>query len=232
MELIERIQPDIAAKLASEGYFSDIGVFQIREERIQADIDKALAGLVAKAGKIGVAVEVMMPMIVNPTVNAPGPQCVIQQLVRVKENPVLNLTNRGTGKTAESIGVKIVQVLHHFQLAGIAQTFYPSDDVMVPNRDFLPMVTYDVKMLATFPMDSLLKCPNTGISESGGSVTLTCALAGASIYYTTNETFPGPGNAAAHVYAAPFAVSSGTVVRSAAYKAGYIGSDVAWDTVS
>ena len=67
-----------------------------------------------------------------------------------------------------------------------------------------------------------------------GNVTLSAAEAGAAIYYTTDGTFPGAGNAGgrAALYTGPFHVASGTVVRWAGYLTGCYGSDAGQAVVS
>jgi len=53
----------------------------------------------------------------------------------------------------------------------------------------------------------------------GEVMTLTCATAGASIRYTTDGSYPTPGNGT--LFSAPFAApDAGTLVRAAAYKTG------------
>jgi hypothetical protein len=57
------------------------------------------------------------------------------------------------------------------------------------------------------------------------SITLTTTTSGATIYYTTNGTLPGPDNAASKIYTAPFqiAVASATV-KARAFKNGFVQS--------
>ena len=64
------------------------------------------------------------------------------------------------------------------------------------------------------------------ISASGANITLTCATSGAAVYYTTDESFPGPGNDEALLYSTPFTLASGThLLRVAGHKAGSACSD-------
>ena len=88
------------------------------------------------------------------------------------------------------------------------------------------------------------------ISGTAQAVTITCNTPSASIYYTTDGTFPWLGNPTASLYgvtylvvetgaiivtqngdplnaAIPLVVSAGTYVRAAAYASGKQGSDVA-----
>lgn len=229
MSLIESIQPDLATKIVSESYFIDIAVAQVREERLQSEIDQALAGLRSKAGKIGAGIEILMPRIKTPNPNAPGPMCVLEQVFRVKENPAFNLGAQGTGKSAEAIALQILQILHGFSLDGVLGTFFAAPDALTPNRDFAPLVAYDVKLLANFPLQPLPKLSAPVLTAPG----LTVTLSGTGIiYFTLDGSLPGPGNAEAQIYTAPFAVASRTVVRAAAYAPNFTGSDVLMATIS
>ncbi len=66
--------------------------------------------------------------------------------------------------------------------------------------------------------------PDRGFYDTNFSLTITSATAGATIYYTTNGTAPGPGNG--FVYASPIPIGGTLTVRAAAYRAGFQPSDV------
>jgi hypothetical protein len=66
------------------------------------------------------------------------------------------------------------------------------------------------------------------------TLTLACATGGASIYYTIDGSFPGPGNSTgtATLYSGPFTVEAGTAVAFKAYLAGARGSGVEQYTIN
>jgi hypothetical protein len=66
--------------------------------------------------------------------------------------------------------------------------------------------------------------PDRGFYDTNFSLTITSATAGATIYYTTNGTTPGPGNG--FVYSSPIPIGGTLTVRAAAYRAGFQPSDV------
>jgi hypothetical protein len=236
---IEQIQPDIFDKLASEPYFAAISLFQIRKERFQSEIDEALSSATfdpGQSGKLpGATIEVLMPMIKTNLVNAPGPVVTLEQRLIVKENPTINLAAGGVNLTAEQIAVEILQTLHQFYLGGICQALYPAPKAIVPNDDFPDLAAYDVILQATFNLTPPARtgCPPP---PTESSLTLTFAPPAsdpdATIYYTTDGSFPGPGNAAAAIYSAPFSVTSGTVVRWADYVTGKLGSSTGMATIT
>ncbi|MGP8200214.1 MAG: chitobiase/beta-hexosaminidase C-terminal domain-containing protein [Limisphaerales bacterium] len=239
---IEQIQPDIFSKLASEPYFATISLFQIRKERYQSEIDEALSSATfapGQSGKLpGATIEVLMPLIKTNLVNAPGPVVTLEQRLIVKENPTINLAAGGVGLTAEEIAVETLQTLHQFYLGGICQALYPAPEAIVPNRGFdgQGIVAYDVALQATFNLTppGRTACPPPPAENPPLTLAFSAPASDAQavIYYTIDGSFPGPGNAAAATYAAPFTVGSGTVVRWAAFAANKLGSSTGMATIT
>ena len=62
-------------------------------------------------------------------------------------------------------------------------------------------------------------CAKPAISVSGGTVTITCATAGAVIHYTTDGS---PATSSSTTYSAPFAKGDASTIRAVATKAGYV----------
>ena len=67
-------------------------------------------------------------------------------------------------------------------------------------------------------------CEKPAISVSGGTVTITCAIGGATIYYTTDGS---PATSTSTVYTEPFSKGSISTIRAIATKGGYITSSEA-----
>jgi hypothetical protein len=78
---------------------------------------------------------------------------------------------------------------------------------------------------ATDPVPTLVTtyylpvCEKPTIKVSGGTVTITCATAGAAIHYTTDGS---PATASSTTYTEPFAKGSASTIRAVATKAGYV----------
>ena len=62
-------------------------------------------------------------------------------------------------------------------------------------------------------------CERPTITVSGGTVTITCPTAGATVHYTTNGD---PATSTSTTYAGPFAKGSASEIRAIATKAGYV----------
>lgn len=229
MSILETLQSDVANYLNQDPYFSTIEIVAPRTERAAGVIDAALAGARKKNGKTGACVQVLMPMCDVDKPSAPGPAMEIAIIVRVQEYPVINMGDLGTLKSAEDIALWAANQLHHFHPVGITGPLFPAPDFITPNPAFLPRVTLDIKFRALVQMARRKKVATPIISPDSGNVgtlvTITCATANATIYYTTDGTFPAPGNGTE--YTAPFEAVTAEI-RAAAYRPGYQSSDVAY----
>jgi Chitobiase/beta-hexosaminidase C-terminal domain len=235
---IALIQEDIGFALNSDGYFSNINVQLERKELYSSEVAIATVWETIKGGAQGIGVIVAMPKV---NVQAPnGPlEFVCKQMLTVLEEPNLNQT-AGTGTLifAEDVGAYVLLWLHEY---GLLQNLelYAEGEAMVPNREYAGIRGVDVHLKYRFTPAQLNRCATVPISfevvhdypNFYDVVTLTCATDGATIYYTTDGSFPGPANGAAQIYAGPFNVNSGTQVRAAADAAGYTLS-TAWAEIA
>jgi hypothetical protein len=241
-ETIELIQPACFYKLLSEAWFNNIAIWMVREKRIDSQTLnslKGLGGIVRADGKQtkgGATIEVLMPELDNGLPDSPGPTSTVNQVFLVKTMDLVNLGAYGVGLSCEQIAGQIAQTFHDFVL-GVprmgslyaAQSFYRRiHSGFEDNGDLKPFVTLEVTLNATLVPDAIAQTAQPAISAPEQTVTLTDEQpgGGSAIYYTTDGSFPGPGNAAATLYTIPFTVSSGTPVCAASYYAGLAGSNV------
>jgi hypothetical protein len=91
-----------------------------------------------------------------------------------------------------------------------------------------PIVAIQVTLNATFVLTGLQRTVAPAAEAAAQTVTLIDQQSGGGslLYYTTDGSFPGSGNPNATQYTTPFTVSSGTTVRTAAYKGTLQGSMV------
>jgi hypothetical protein len=94
-------------------------------------------------------------------------------------------------------------------------------------KEFPGCLGYRVQLRGRMSEAAAGKCALPAIAAPGQTVSFSTTDEGASIYYTTDGSFPGPGNATgtAQVYTGPFEAGAGTVVRWAGYLEGLMGSD-------
>jgi hypothetical protein len=98
----------------------------------------------------------------------------------------------------------------------------------------LPFIAVAVTLQATFALTALARTLAPAASAVAETVTLTDQQpgGGSTLYYTTDGSFPGAGNLAATSYSTPFTVTSGAIVRVAAYNGTLQGSMVDTFTVT
>lgn len=227
------MQDEIAARLNADEYFEDITVITEREGDIENKINRALSVLTVKGEKIGVAVVVGAVTAQVESANVPGPHFDKTFLdLTVFENVVFNNSADGTLKAAVDIAVRCLQVLHHYYAAGVGQTLLADRNAITPSGEIKSnTIAYKARLELPLDNDVLDKVARPQISVAGTTVTIVCATDGASIYYTTDETYPWSGNAAAMLYSAPFIATAGDVVRAVAHKTNLVASDAAAETI-
>jgi hypothetical protein len=227
-DLLLSLQQDLLDKLNSESWFYYISVVSLRQQVIRQEIERRLPHLTAKNGCKGCGVIINMPRIDALQPNLSAPQGDILVAIDVIEQPEINFNPGGTMLTAEETARAIRATLHQFAIEGKI-LLYQDKKAIEPldHLDYPGCLGYRVHLRGRMSELPQPKCVVPAISESGGLVLLTTTDVGASIYFTTDGSFPGSSNAAALSYTGPFAVASGATVRWAAYLTGNLGSDAA-----
>jgi len=227
MTQLEQLQSDTVDKLESEGFFSTINVKSLRKMRIQEQLDFALVSLSPKGTKNGCGVVVGMPVVQVESPNVPAPMVFIELPIDVYENPTLNMeASSGTVLTAEEVGMEVISTLHQWGIEGLGTLYFHREAMAPLNETPGGVIGYRITGRMEIPREEKLRVVTPLIGDEDLVVTLTAVTEGSDTYYTTDGSFPGPGNAAAVLYTVPFEVESGTVVRWAGYKSGWVGSDV------
>lgn len=138
--------------------------------------------------------------------------------------------------TAEEAARAARGALHQFAIEGKI-LLYQDEKAIEPlaglEKEFPGCLGYRVQLRGRMSEAAAGKCALPAITAPGQRVSFSTAEEGAEIYYTTDGSFPGPGNAGgtAAVYTEPFEVSAGTVVRWAGYLEGLTGSDAGEATI-
>jgi len=219
-----RLQQKCAERIRSDAWLRDVAVLERREGVIDSDVANALGVLNTATGKRGAVIIVAMPAVDVPEPNAPGPMLSIQPSFRVIERPLLNRREGGTQRQAEEIAIRLLRLIHLVQLGCGTGTLVADKRAMEPAALGDPQaIGYDVFFTAQGGLDwQPVAMPQAAVAS--GSVTLTCATAGAEIYYTLDGSYPRAGVGTR--YDAAFAVETGQTLLCCAYQGEKIPSAV------
>jgi hypothetical protein len=242
-----RIQEDFTQGLLSEPALRFINIMQYRKLRLRSEIDWSGVYTTPRQGRAGCGVVVEMPAfeVLHPSV--PGPVGNLVLSCVVAEEPNLNMEpETGTCLSAEAVAQFILESSHQWEIGGvgvmcavreairgIARTEDPHGtvgerslrDMFWDAQRFRGLVAYRVKLQMQAAGAALPRVALPVAQEDGVEVTLSCATDGAVMYYSMDAGFPGPGNERAVQYEGSFEMS-GSVLRYAAYKPGWVRSHV------
>jgi hypothetical protein len=235
MDLLLQLQQDVCDKLNSEAAFAYLAVGTLRRHVILSEVERRVAHLTGKNGRKGCGLTVRMPSIRGIQPDVTPAQGEVLVAVDVVENPEINFNAGGTQVTAEEAARAARAALHQFAIEGKI-LLYQEEKAMEPlaglEKEYPGCLGYRVLLRGRMSEAGAGKCALPEIAAPAQTVSLSTTDEGAVIYYTTDGSFPGSGNAAALVYEGPFAVASGTVVRWASYLAGFYGSDAGEATIN
>jgi hypothetical protein len=227
-DALELDQEDFFGRVLASPDLAEVATLLQRKGVTQSDIDTALSVLNERSGKIGACIVVLMPSLVSQSPNSPGPLYNIRMTVQVIEQPLFNLGDTGTGLSAEQIAQHL-RVLFHLFANGHGGTYV--FDGMEPIAVADGQISYGVSFARKAGDGSAAKVATPEIAADAGTapanITLTCATAGASIYYTTDgSSYPSSANANATLYTVPFAQATAATIRAVAEKSGLLPSNV------
>jgi hypothetical protein len=196
--LLETLQADLHARLAADPFFSDVDVVLARPRakvgfvEIQTRVDSALAGLRKTNGKSGAALAVLMPDAAITDPDAPGPRMEITFTVRVQELPIINMGTGGTGKSAEELAMRVMQLGHQFN-AGQGATLYGKDINPLPATEGTTTlgldVTFSLKSGAAAYAKAAAPLITSTAPTTTGVITFTVPE-DAICYYTVDGSYP------------------------------------------
>lgn len=235
-DLMQQAQLDIAARLNADTGFEFVPVLVNRPRdaagavMIRETLNKSLMGISKKNGKGGLAVMVLMPDGEVPNQDTPGPQVDLIHTVRIIEQPTFNEGANGTHISAEQCALNVLRLLHLWSLGyGLLKAEKKAiKEAPAPEGS----IGYDVVLRQYVPMQarSLVQRPSITLADS--LMTISCATAGAAIWWTQDGTLPTPANGTLYADAVDVsALPAATVIRAVSYKDGLSASDVAQITL-
>ncbi len=132
--------------------------------------------------------------------------------------------------STSSIGITTTKQNVDFEFADSQLKCKTTDGVYLKCKDGnkTKFYTGDNPLVSFYLLDgtgvNITKVANPSISCTDNTVTITCTTKNATIYYTTDESVPSSSNG--NPYTAPFGISSTTLVKAIAVKAGLEDSEV------
>lgn len=236
MNPLQQLQEDAVAYLLGNPDTDVVGYDSFRKMAIESAVKEALAAWTVRAeGKIGVYCLVLMPSFFAQDVNVPGVQGSIELIIRTFEDPKIN----NTGLSCEDVALANLKWFGDGLIIAGLLTIYPNDKgpALKPNYDYPGMLVYDTVLRGYLPQDYPGRTPQPTIADDNpGTVTLACADPAAVIYFSIDGKMPTPGDTSAasstKVYAAPFNVPTGTVIRCLAWNPDILPSDIDLATIN
>lgn len=227
---ILQFQKDIADYLGAHPSFTHVPIIRQYADENAGDallddqVNKVLTGVIPKNGKCGLAVVISSGQAKVIAQTTPGPVEDFSFMLQVIEHKGNNkAASTGTGIRCDELGETIKRLLHlwcHDDAHEVIVTASEEDDSIASKERRGWIIAVESKAHALEP---LIKVARPNIATGGGLLALSCATAGAEIYFTTNGSFPAATNtAAAILYSGPVDISAlpaGTLIRAAAYKA-------------
>lgn len=248
------LQTDLEGILLSDPELAEVPVLVERKGLTEEDVAQAIGVMNSREGvdKVGACIIVMMPAVRKPQQNATL-QLNTTATLRVIELPVVNQADGGIGLAAETIAMRLLQLLHNWSPAS-GRTMAADGEAIEPSTAPESHIAYDVNIQWVDGIEKPAKSPKPSVSYDAGTeqVTITCSDEEATLYYTTDGSFPYPGNPAVQIYnqpvtfegvvvthedgvvtyGDPFTAAASTEVRAIARRTGYAPSNLKSITLS
>lgn len=234
----EQCQSDFLHKLLSEELLNNVSIVSLRDilamngdgNEDAAKIEAAyLVWTTPRNEKIGTGIMIGLASVRPVKPNVPSPDRILTVPIWVfMDVQAVSYHPQSSGLTAELISDYIDAILHQFGVEKIGSFYCVANEPDAKFSEQNPgIICRELKYEAEVVRSQFVQVPVPTLAEAALTITLTnhASYPSATIYYTTDGSFPGSGNSAARAYSAPFLVTSGTVVRWAAYQTSLRGSD-------
>ena len=215
-DYLDQLQADAAAILAACPGLSTAAHVIDDGGDTEARVNKMLAMSRDNGGKSGLAVIVLPPEVEVAEPNLPGPVMVAVQEIQILEHAKLNReTDKGTGIRSSTAAVLALRCLHLQTIGPCTWYADPKAISALPVKE--GFVSHSVTLRVRAHVPTPAKPSQVTATWADSELSLACSTTGASIYYTTDGTYPRPGNGTLYTAAIPD-LDAGTLVRAAAYK--------------
>ena len=209
MSLLRDVMAQVRDRLMSHAAFQDVEILVADEGNIENEISRVV-------NKLGAFAVIVIEEVRAAADDTPGPVFdSIALRIEIGENRTLSAE---TDPVAAGLAETACGLLHQWTPENLSTCLRPGNPVMsMESAD--GVVIWTVRFVAYGAVAVALDAVATvSASRAAGQITLTCATAGAAIYYTTNGRHPSPR--VGTLYTGPFA-DPATTVKAKAWLAGY-----------
>lgn len=240
-------QKDLTAILLSSDQLQTVNVFSYREKRIQQETDYRKYMITPRNGRAGAMVFTLMPRGLGKNPNVTGPVIDWEFGIVCMEMPAINIVaDTGTLLSAEELAQIVMDILHQ-EADDKLGTFSVTSRAMDDEKEYVfpGCVGYRVSLVIVGKSLQTTRCAPVAITVNSSLITTTSCTAGtcmltsttpsARIKYTLDGSFPAEdiaNNPASTLYTGTFPLSSGDILRAAAYKPGFNKSSTRYVEVS
>jgi len=194
--MLETLQSDILAVLENCPELADANLIIEDAGDMEKEILRRLGTLTAgETGKPGLVVVVSLPEVDEAEANLPGPPVSITAELQIIEQPTINRSSAGTGIRSSVAALRVLGALHLRSFGSYA--LYAAADAVRTMQVKPGFLRHDVKLSMRYGGIAPPAKP-AGVAavwdDEAGTLTLSCATAGADIYYTTDGSYPTPDN--------------------------------------
>ena len=226
---LEQLEQNIFDRIDNDLSMATVVVLQEKKGITDNDLLQTLASNTIAGTKKGACIiigeafyDINHPGTVGPMIE---PQVYIRCIVR----PMVNDGPNGTGISVNQLELSVLQLLHNYIMGDINVTLtaQKGDPIQWVGGERERSIT----VKGSIKLKPPAKCATVLITEiATDNVTLVCATGGASIYYTTDGSYPSPTNETATLYAGPIStLTAGAGLRAVAFnQPNYVASDLAY----
>ena len=231
--VLANIRQECADEVAALAFFDDMPVLVEDRKDVESEISRALGML--SGAKSGAFVVFMTAAASVRGSGEFGPVFgEIRMVAHCLENPVLNRGTSGTQKTAWEMAEQVAACLNNFKPASANGPLTMLDPAIEPMVLDLPGGLALPGFAVNFSVSGSLAIVKTQVAtpalvQAGATVTMTCATAGAAIFYTTNGKRPNPNNGT--LYSTGITPAAGTVLKARGWLSGFLASEIGTLTV-
>jgi hypothetical protein len=206
--ILTNLQNDLAGYMLQCSNLDHLNIVVDDMGTIDSTAQKAVSTAKSRGGSQGIAAIILRPTVSNAGGELPGPQLMGLITIQMIENVLVNRSGRGSNILPDDMSFRILNVLHRLQIGN--KTVYSEANPVRPLPAPAGFVSYEIKLRYPLYNQPILKTNPAIIDDDGGTVTLTSTTALAEFKYSLDGSYPSV------TYTAPFAASTGDLVRAVA----------------